>query len=72
MVIDSNSPLAIRGIKRSVPAIAVPLAEMVDYWGSPCDEYEKGCSACTAWSLFNKSGKFATDAEVNSKMKEEV
>jgi hypothetical protein len=72
MVIDSKNPLAIRGIRRFVPAIAVPLADMVDYWGSPCDEYEKGCSGCTAWSLFSKSGKFATDEEVSLKMKEEV
>jgi hypothetical protein len=72
MVIDSNSPLAIRGIKRNVPAIAVPLAEMVDYWGSPCDEHEQGCPACTAWSLFNETGKFATDDQVNLKLKEEV
>jgi hypothetical protein len=65
MVITSDNPLAIRGIKRKVPRIAIPLAKMVDYWGAPCDEYQQGCPSCEAWSLFNKSGKFATDKEVN-------
>lgn len=64
MVIDNQHPLAIRGIKRKVPPIAVPLAQMVEYWGAPCDEYEQGCPACMAWELFNKTGKFVTDDQL--------
>lgn len=66
MIIDSNSPLAIRGIKRKVPTMAIPLAKMVEYWGAPCDEYQQGCPACKAWDLFNKTGKFVTDEQVYS------
>lgn len=64
MIITANDPRAIRGIKRKVPKIAVPLADMVDYWGARCDEYEHGCPACTAWKLFDKSWFVPSDDDV--------
>ena len=64
MVITPDNPIAIRGIKRKVPKIAVPLANMVEHWGARCDEYEYGCFACTAWKLFDKSFSVPSDEDV--------
>lgn len=68
MVITQNNPLAIRGIRRKVPSLAVPLANMVEEWGTRCDDYEQGCPACVAWKLFDKSWFIPT---VDDVMKEQ-
>ena len=64
MVITPDNPMAIRGIRRAVPKIAVPLANMVEHWGTRCDEYEHGCPACTAWKLFDRSWIVPSDEDV--------
>jgi hypothetical protein len=64
MIVDHTNPLAIKNIKRKVPRIAVPLANMVDYWGAQCSEFEPDCPCCKAWGLFNLTGKVPGDDEI--------
>jgi hypothetical protein len=64
MEIDNKHPMAIRGIRRKVPSIAVPLANMVEYWGVQCDDFEPECHCCKAWSLFNLTRKVPSAEEV--------
>ena len=64
MVIDNNNPMAIRGIRRRVPSMAVPLANMVEYWGVQCDDFEPECHCCKAWGLFNLTGKVPNEEAV--------
>jgi len=63
MVIDNKNPIAIRGIKRKVPKMAMPLANMVDYWGVQCDDFEPECHCCKAWAIFNLTGKVPSEVE---------
>ena len=72
MVITQNNPLAIRGIRRKVPSLAVPLANMVEEWGARCDDYEQGCPACTAWKLFDKSWFIPTVDDVMKEQQNEI
>ena len=30
---------------------------MINFWGEPCDVYQKGCSACDAWKHFEETGE---------------
>jgi hypothetical protein len=64
MVIDNNNPMAIRGIKRKVPKMAIPIADMVEYWGVQCDDFEPKCHCCKAWAIFNLTGKVPSVEEV--------
>jgi len=64
MVIDNKNPMAIRGTRRKVPSMAVPLANMVEYWGVQCDDFEPDCHCCKAWSLFNLTRKVPSAEEV--------
>jgi hypothetical protein len=68
MVITPDNPMAIRGIRRAVPKIAVPLADLVEYWGARCEEYEHGCPTCTAWKLFDASFVVPSDDDVFKEM----
>ena len=52
-VLFPDDPRAIRGIHRKVPKVAEPLAQMVDYWGVQCEDYEPDCLCCKAWKLFD-------------------
>jgi hypothetical protein len=53
MTLFPDDPRAIRGIKRNVPKIAIPLARMVEHWGVKCDTFEPECACCKAWALFD-------------------
>jgi hypothetical protein len=66
MVITPDNPIAIRGIKRKVPKMAIPIANMVEYWGVQCDNFEPECHCCKAWGLFNLTGKVPSVEEVQS------
>jgi len=64
MVITPDNPIAIRGIKRKVPKMAIPIANMVEYWGVQCDDFEPECLCCKAWGLFNLTGKVPSEEAV--------
>ena len=45
------------GAKTYVVQVEVSRAVMLQYWGLPCREKERGCPACKAWARWRKNKK---------------
>ena len=43
--------------KTYVVQVEVSRAVMLQYWGLPCREKERGCPACKAWARWRKNKK---------------
>jgi len=55
------------GTKTYVVQVEVSRAVMLQYWGHPCREKERGCPACKAWARWRKTKQIvATTTEAGT------
>ena len=50
------------GTKTYVVQVEVSRAVMVQYWGHPCREKQRGCPACKAWERWRKTKQIVVTA----------